>query len=371
MINSNQIKEYMNLAKTTLAKGHPVNVCFSGPPGLAKSFMVNLWAKENGYKYLDLRLAAMEAPDVRGLQREVGSTGKLKYLLPDFWPERGKVVINLDEINRAPRANMNAVLSLLQERTVGDLTIGPEVIVVACINEGTEYDVNEMDAALKDRLLFVPVEYDHNTFVNFAEATGFNKDILGFLQAGLWTYKTPAQCQEKKYLSNRSWSRLNSAYDSSTEEMQRQILTLELGSELARTFLAWKADQRPLLFADFQADKKAAFKHLANLEERQDMLTTLVVDLGRAKTAKSNLPLYGEIMLKLPIDLAVKVFYDQLMHFNNTQYSAKITVEDYLKTELVEPLYTHFTTKDKAKLKAAVKRHDEAIAESETNEKSR
>ena len=360
-IGSKGIAEFMKLAEDTLRAKDPVNVCFSGAPGLGKSALVEAWAKENGYKYLDLRLAQMEAPDVRGLQRVVKGSKKLEYFLPSMWPESGKVVINFDEINRAPRSNINAVLSLLQERRIGDLTISPEAILVACINEGSEYDINELDPAVRDRLMFVPVEYNHNEFLEYATAKNFHPHILAFLRANLWVYRTPAQLGDKKYLSNRSFSRFNSAYSSApTEAMKTKVVQMELGIDLAKTFFAFLAEMRPITLKDFGVDEADAFKRLSETGTRPDLLASLVVEMNAAKAGIDVLPLYGRIMEKLPMDLNVLVWYGQIKLRDQEPLKDGEAPLDYIKTTLSNPLFSLVPVEFRDRVRAAVKASDEA-----------
>lgn len=363
-INNKQIAEFMELAKASLDRKDPVNVCFSGPPGLGKSALVEQWATSNGYKYLDVRLAQMEAPDVRGIQREIPGTGRLQYLLPNMWPETGKVVINLDELNRAPRSNMNAVLSILQERRIGELTLSPEAIIVSCINEGPEYDVSEMDPAIKDRLLMVPVEYDHNTFLSYAEAKGFHPNILGFLKANIWVYRTPAQLGEKKYMANRSWTRLNSAYTSAPDQLKSLVIKMELGTELAKTYENWLADNKPLLLQNFIEDEKAAFKILETVKTRQDLMATLALDMSRERATKKMLPLYGKILEQISLDLGVQVYYGQLKKLDHDPLKANESPVDYVKKNLSDFLFKHTKEGFRDRFREAVKGFDMAAARS-------
>lgn len=361
------IKDFVKLAIDSTVKGTPVNICFSGPPGLGKSTLVAKAAKELGYDYIDIRLAQMEAPDVRGIQKEVGSTGRLSYLIPDLWPASGKVIINLDEVNRAPRLNMNAVLQVLQERKVGNFEISKDAVIVSCINEGPEYSVNELDPALRDRFMFVPVEYSHNDFINYVNTSNFHPDIVSFLSAGVWVYKTPSQLgEDAKYMSSRSWDRFNSAYSNTdSKELRTLVGKYELGEDLHRMFVDYLAKNPTLLFNDFIENEKKAFEVLNEVRNRSDLLVSLATSISATRIQKEYLPLLGKIIAKLPADIQYRLWLNQLIFRDGDIIDPASSVKEFLIKEYAKPLTSKMSRGEKAALLEHVKTAEELILKKE------
>ena len=63
-------------------------------------------------------------------------------------------------------------------------------IIVSCINPDTaEYDVNAMDAALKNRFEEYEIEYDALSFIDHIEASGWDQNVQMFIKSGVWVYK--------------------------------------------------------------------------------------------------------------------------------------------------------------------------------------
>jgi len=57
-----EIMPVLDIAKKVNDMGKRFNPLFIGPPGIGKSQIVQQWCKENGYGFIDLRLAFFEAP---------------------------------------------------------------------------------------------------------------------------------------------------------------------------------------------------------------------------------------------------------------------------------------------------------------------
>ena len=72
-----------------------------GPPGVGKSEAVQQAADERGIGFIDLRVATLEAVDLRGLPHV--ENNRAKWSIPDFFPDLDRDgpegIFFLDEIN--------------------------------------------------------------------------------------------------------------------------------------------------------------------------------------------------------------------------------------------------------------------------------
>ena len=136
-------------------------ILMRGPTGVGKSFMAKSIADELGLPFLDVRLSTMSEGDVGGYPDIEGmkETGVMSFCMPS-WFIRGcqePVLICLDELNRALIGVQQSAFQLILDRQLGNdkngvpYTLHPDTRIVACVNTGAEYTVEDMDPALLRR----------------------------------------------------------------------------------------------------------------------------------------------------------------------------------------------------------------------------
>lgn len=106
-----------------------------GPPGVGKTAVVTAMAESLGL-HLEVVLASIREPsDFSGLPviRETGVSMEAPSWARQLAQE-GKGVLFLDEISTAPPAVQAALLRVVLDRVVGDLTLPPGIAVVAAAN---------------------------------------------------------------------------------------------------------------------------------------------------------------------------------------------------------------------------------------------
>lgn len=268
----------MDTALAARKIGQPFVPLFSGDAGLGKSQLVQQWVKKQQEKnpkfdFLDLRIAYMEAPDLIGFPKEVADT-KVKsgwrtvHCLPGFWPTEGEGLLLLEEPNRGTTGVMNCLMQLLTDRKVHDYTLPEGWLIAACVNpDSTNYDVNTMDAALKDRFETFEVEYDAIVFIDYVESAGWSDNVQMFLKSGIWNYKTPEELgtKEARYISPRTWSKVNAAELSGVaknRQLHRIVVCSILGKDIGNEYHKFCFDQAPVTAQDILRDKKAALERL-------------------------------------------------------------------------------------------------------------
>lgn len=120
-----------------VAGGARVPVLLWGGPGLGKSSAVRELASAAGLPCETVIASIREPSDFAGLPI-VTEDGKAVRFAPPSWAERlataGTGVLFLDEISTAPSAVQAALLRVVLERTVGDLSLPDDVSVVAAAN---------------------------------------------------------------------------------------------------------------------------------------------------------------------------------------------------------------------------------------------
>jgi hypothetical protein len=253
------------------------NPLFSGEAGLGKSQIVQQWVKKQrernpNFGFLDLRIAYMESPDLIGLpENEVLPDGAkiTSHYSPDFWPRdpESEGLILLEEPNRGTTGTMNCLMQLLTDRKVHKYELPKGWIVAACINpDSSEYDVNTMDAALKDRFEEFEVEYDAITFMDFIDSTNWHSNVQMFVKSGMWIYKSTKEiAKDARYISPRTWSKMNAAEManvSRSRPLHRIVCQSILGKDIGNEYHKFCFDQAPVTAQDIVKDRDKAFERL-------------------------------------------------------------------------------------------------------------
>lgn len=272
-----QIPMILDIAVEAKKKGHNFTPLFTGEAGLGKSEIVQQWVKKQrernpDFFFIDLRLAYMEAPDIIGFPKEVKDekgNWRTIHCIPEFWPTDpdAEGLILLEEPNRGTTGVMNCLMQILTDGKVHMLDIPKNVVYAGCVNpDSAEYDVNNMDAALKDRFEEFEVEYDHMGFANFIEETDWHPNVQRFVNSGIWIYKTTSElADEAKYISPRTWSKVNAAEQAGAHlnrVAHRIIVTSILGKEIGNEYHKFCYDQAPVTAQDILKGKKKAFARL-------------------------------------------------------------------------------------------------------------
>ena len=310
---------------------------FTGEAGLGKSEIAQEWVRKQmkrnpNFGFIDLRLAYYEAPDVVGLPEcevinENGQEYRItKHYQPDFWPrdQASEGLLLFEEPNRATSGTMNCMMQILTDRKVGKTIIPPGWIMAGCINpDSSEYDVNTMDAALKDRFEMFEVEYDAVTFLDFMDAQNWDPKVQMFIGSGIWTYKTTKEiAKDGVYISPRTWSKVNAAElagAGSNRGIHRIIVCSILGKDIGNEYHKFCFDQAPVTASDILKDKKAAFKRLLVQSDpstyQGDMIAATVESIeknygGLKKDCKENQideDTMAEVAKIIPSDHAVNL----------------------------------------------------------------
>ena len=164
-----------------------IAVLMRGPTGVGKSHIARLFADELALPFIDVRGSTMDEAKVGGLpdMKAVDEKKVATFVVPSWFKTAcdRPCVIMLDELNRAMPTVMQAFFQIVLDRELGNDEDGvpyrlhPDTRVLAAVNAGNEYDVNEMDPALLRRFWVCDVE---PTVADWCEwATGAGVDPIG------------------------------------------------------------------------------------------------------------------------------------------------------------------------------------------------
>lgn len=259
----------MNYQATTSALRIAVEaglpVALRGRPGVGKTSMAETVARELGL-HLEVVVGSLREPtDLAGLP-VVSTDGTVRLAAP-AWAQRaadaeGGALVLLDELTTASPAVQAAMLRVIRERVVGELSMGPNVRIVGAYNDARDCGGFELELPMRSRLLHLSVGADLDSFVDGlvngwsspvvgGPATGRatrganSRLVAGFLRARPSLLEdVPQHSSTGGYPCPRTWEMavdaLTAADSSGLVDEVRYVLVAGcIGSGAASEFLAW------------------------------------------------------------------------------------------------------------------------------------
>jgi hypothetical protein len=187
----------------------------SGPPGIGKSSLVHSVTQQLGLNLLDVRVALLDAVDLRGLPFPDQERRRTQWLPPEFLPpmdSREKGILFLDEINAAPPNVQAACYQLVLDRRVGEYVLPDGWTICAAGNRTTDKTVAyAMPSALRNRFLTIELRADLQEWLDWASGSicGTRRchqlitEFISFRPSLL--LDLPDSCRDSPFPSPRSW----------------------------------------------------------------------------------------------------------------------------------------------------------------------
>ena len=187
-----------------------------GAPGIGKSDLIRTLCEENGWGFVDVRLAQRDPVDLRGLPVPEG--GVVKWLPSSEWPRdpHSRGILLFDELTAADRTLQVAAYELILDRRLGDTyRVPPGWLVCGAGNRAEDSSVSlPMSAALANRFLHLDLAVDVEQWSRWALRRGVRPDLIAFLrhrpQLLLDMERSDLQ---RGWPSPRSWVRVSAFLD--------------------------------------------------------------------------------------------------------------------------------------------------------------
>lgn len=297
-----------------------------GHKGVGKTESISAYAKSRGYSLLSFKLGNLaDQADLVGLfNLKLSEDGKryvTEYARPSFFPTDpdAKVLLFLDEINRASPMLQQAVMELTLERRHLDYVMPPLCRVVAAQNPDTdEYEHQQSnDSAVLDRmchLVYKPTidEWVEHTVGRGADSTltMFFKEFPEHLHGKMSEIVVPATPSPRK--ATQILTRI--IPQSPSEGILREVVYGMLGATSGEPFLQYvKSLERPLSAKDVLENLPVHRERLAressDVGGRPDALALTVDDVVRelkgldGKVPEPSVDNLVEFLLTIPAGL--------------------------------------------------------------------
>lgn len=167
-------------------------ILMRGPTGVGKSHLAKQVSEAHNLPFIDVRGSTMSEGDVGGYPDIEGmkESGIMTFCMPSWFVRacNEPVVLMLDELNRSLPGVQQSFFQLVLDRELGNDKNGnpyrlhPETRVIAAVNHGSEYDVNEMDPALLRRFWVADIEPTADDWISWAEVNDIDSVIIDFVR---------------------------------------------------------------------------------------------------------------------------------------------------------------------------------------------
>jgi len=188
-----------------------ISVLVSGATGVGKSDLFHQIGENLGLPVIDRRLSQMTEGDIIGLPSLADGTTRF---VPVDWVVKAAnepVVLFLDEINRATIEVQQCAFQLVLDREINGVKLHPETRLYAAINEGSNYQVNDMGPALLRRFWAVQLEPTVDDWIEWANSRDDVDDtIIEFIDQNNSHLNHSGEFEPGKVYPNpASWHRLS------------------------------------------------------------------------------------------------------------------------------------------------------------------
>ena len=182
------IKSFLDIAKSLPPSQA---ILMRGGTGVGKSFLAREVSEYHNLPLIDVRGSTMSEGDTGGYPdiEAMKENGVMTFVMPSWFVRavNEPVVLLLDEFNRSLKGVQQSFFQLVLDREMGNdkngmpYKLNPETRVIAAINHGSEYDVNDMDPALLRRFWVVDINNTVREWIDWGRDNSIHEIILDFM----------------------------------------------------------------------------------------------------------------------------------------------------------------------------------------------
>lgn len=320
-----------------------------GAPGVGKSQIVRQVAEELGIGFIDVRLAEMDAVDIRGLPSVDNKNHSMTWNPPDFWPrdEKSKGILFLDEVVSCDRSIQVAAYELILDRKLGDIYKVPDGWYICGAGNRTEDRAvaMSMSSALANRFMHVELTEDAEDWARWAINEGINPSVVGFIRyRPEMLHHMDGENLEYGWPSPRSWEKVSHMVDimektNAKKTIVKKIVYGLVGPGAGAEFMEFYKNREVYEnLLDMMTDPKKEVVIPDKADQQYAMVAAMVYHLWKGKDEEDETKRvagFFRIATKLPSNFATMALVDA-MSFDGAH---KKINKDYTKILLAHPGY--------------------------------
>lgn len=336
------------LTNPELAKKLPPLI-IHGAPGIGKSAIVHEVADELGIGFVDVRLAQMDAVDVRGLPSVDTTKHSMEWNPPEFWPRdpNSKGILFLDELMAVDRSMQTAIYQLILDRCIGDAYKVPDGWYICAAGNRIEDRAvaMSMSSALANRFMHVELTEDAEDWARWAINEGINPSVVGFIRyRPEMLHHMDGENLEYGWPSPRSWEKVSHMIDimektNAKKTIIKKIVFGLVGPGAGAEFMEFYKNREVYEnILDMMVDPKKPVVVPDKADQQYAMVAAMVYHLWKGKDdedEQKRIAGFFRISQKLPSNFATMALVDA-MSFDGAH---KKINKDYTKILLAHPGY--------------------------------
>lgn len=223
------IKVTQNELLEVLLNVAPVRPVFIwGAPGIGKSSLVELFAKEVGLPCISLLGSQLAPEDIIGIPRISGETSE--FLPPKMIARKEPYILFLDELNACSQEVQKAFYSLIHEHRIGEYHLPEGSIVIGAGNRAHDSAiVKTMSSALINRMFHVQLRADSRQWLNWATEQKLHPWVLDYISKRPDHLFSEPPKTEEPFSTPRSWHVLSDAlkeFGAGKKELPQDMLKM-------------------------------------------------------------------------------------------------------------------------------------------------
>lgn len=240
-----------------------------------------------------------------------------------------EVFLFIDEINRCEHTVQQELMNLILNREINGYKLHEKVKIAAAMNpsskygEDVDYQVVDMDAAQENRFVWLYMESDSKSWLNWATENRLEQKVIEFI-ATFPEYLCSTQKEEQIKATPRSFERVSKSYAIYKEKKNiipkrvfLNILKGNVGNRIAHEFMVFaEENNEPLLSYEevFYSEELSQEVIERIKKESHTRLYLIANNIFRALEAEEasniNVKRLVELMALYPVDLGLGIMQD-------------------------------------------------------------
>lgn len=211
-------------------------IFLSGPPGIGKNDIIGQASAAAKLDQLTFPLPSCESVDLRGIPQV--HEGATRWASP--LPKSGRGVLLLDEMTSAAPDVQVAAHHVIQAEKGSDMNVPLEWHIVATGNRAQDATLyRAMSAPLRNRLVVIDVEPDHESWMKWAMNVQVHPSVIGFIKWRPNLLVTNDPPEAGQFPSPRSWVTISNLIGSASATIEGQLFKGAIGDGPAAEFTAF------------------------------------------------------------------------------------------------------------------------------------
>lgn len=340
-----------------------------GESGIGKTALAKSLADKNGYQLIVIDGNLLKEGKIGGLPTiedyiEINKDGvkikkrKTVYAIHTKLQEIDnviasgkKVLLFIDEINRCEHTVQQELMNLILNREINGYSLPNDVSILAAMNpsnkynnfEETDYQVVDMDPAQENRFVWLEMESEVKSWLQWAIENGLDNKVIEFIST-FPEYLHTSNEEETIKATPRSWERISKSYsyykdnkDSIPSRILFNVLKGNVGTKIAQEFINFiENHNEPLISYDEIFENKEFSKELKDRVKNEShsrlYLTSknVLYYLENKFDNEREINIFSKFINLYPVDLKIGVMQEIKENYKNL-YDKFLDNEDFIE----------------------------------------